>query len=393
MTEREKILQTLEAQNGVIFAEPEIVFRESYSGRDILAPNKAFTPDRTDERGYLPVERWVMSVTFAENPKFKEGEGLTKLRLVNGGHLQLREALEICRVELFGEQEFRWPLTKVLDIGGEPLETSFGTCEVPPIPCHVHGGDIVDGKPTGQQGKREAYFFPPLDVPPYNKQVEAITRLGVKADATPEEFVERMKRFGKDDSVYELLVEYPIKPYSGWTIYERLIHAPGPWTTFEIQLPQDDFNLLSWRLGERLDDVTEAKDEQLLRGLVDEEAVMREVIDWDASQDPNFEQKYHHQIEILEEGGWGRRYRIFYDVFYGEGWEVETGASANFAAKDKPIAGFVWSGSGELNGTAFPQGAEFLITPRTESQLTNTGATKLIIYTFEPLLEGVAPLG
>ena len=33
---------------------------------------------------------------------------------------------------------------KVLDIGGNPVKTSFSDeLEVPPIPCHVHNGDVV----------------------------------------------------------------------------------------------------------------------------------------------------------------------------------------------------------------------------------------------------------
>lgn len=44
---------------------------------------------------------------------------------------------------------------------------------------------------------------------------------------------------------------FQIQPNEGWTIREGVIHAPGPWTTFEIQRPQDDYNLCSWTLGKR----------------------------------------------------------------------------------------------------------------------------------------------
>ena len=36
---------------------------QSYCGRDILAPNSDFGEDKVDDRGYVPVEWWVMSKT------------------------------------------------------------------------------------------------------------------------------------------------------------------------------------------------------------------------------------------------------------------------------------------------------------------------------------------
>ena len=48
--------KVLAAQNGILFAEPAIVCRQTYSGRDILAPNSKFEPGYVDSRGYVPVE-------------------------------------------------------------------------------------------------------------------------------------------------------------------------------------------------------------------------------------------------------------------------------------------------------------------------------------------------
>lgn len=59
--------------------------------------------------------------------------------------------------------------------------------EVPPIPCHVHAGDVQNGSCVGH-GKTEAHFFPPLDVPPYNMELSPVkTRLGLKPDITKEQ--------------------------------------------------------------------------------------------------------------------------------------------------------------------------------------------------------------
>jgi hypothetical protein len=382
---RDEIIKTIKAQKGVLYAKPTIVYRENYNGRDILSRNSRFEPGYTDERGYVPVERWIMSVTEAENPKRGDGEGLSVIRLLGGGEIKLKEALRHAGREIMGGFAGFWPLTKVLDIGGEPKKTSFGSLEVPPIPPHVHSGEIKDGKPAGG-GKTEAYFFPPVDMPPYNKNLSGtITRLGIRKNVTKEGFMEALKRFGKDDSMYELLQEYPMGPYSGWTIPAGIVHAPGPWPTFEIQLPQDDFNLAAWRLGERSDE--RMYDELVLRGIKDEKAFVELLVDWEASTAPDFEKKLRRVPEVLDEGSWGRRLRIFFDMFYGEGWEIKKKAS--FPTKEKPIAGVVWSGEGKLNGTTISQSgnSEFLITPNAPVEIESTGRTPLLIFTVEPYEE------
>jgi hypothetical protein len=152
--------------------------------RGIIAPNNDFTPSMTDARGYLPVEWWIMSKTVAMNPIPLENEGLTSL-LIEGQAHTLQSLLEVAEKDLMGEYTEKWPLAKVLDIGGPscvPRYVKYGSSlspdsEVPPIPCHVHAGDVVNGACTGH-GKTEAYFFPPTDVPPYNLTLGTIkTRL------------------------------------------------------------------------------------------------------------------------------------------------------------------------------------------------------------------------
>ena len=388
---KEIILETLNKQQGVLLAEPAIVYRETYAGRDIIARNSRFEKGYTDERGYVPVEWWVMSLTQAENALGKKDEGLTKIKLIDGHSILLQEASEIAEKEIFGSYKKAWPLTKILDIGGVQKKTSFETQEVPSIPPHVHGGEIVEGQAIGP-GKLEAYFFPPLDVKPYNQKIQAITRLGLKPGVTKEEFIEKLQNFGQDDSMYELLAVYEIKPYSGWLIPARTVHAPGPWVTFEIQLPQDDFNLLGFRLGEKI--ITENERSQeferlVTKGLKDEEDVLNQVIDWETSTAPDFEQKYYRESQILEQNDNGTRYRIFFTPFYGEAWEIEKEKRFNRPKQEQPIAGIIWSGKGKLNGNEISvEGIkEFLITPEHEIEIENQGDERLIIFTVQPISE------
>jgi hypothetical protein len=64
---------------------------------------------------------------------------------------------------ILGEYMLKWPLTKILDIGGKPVKPNFSGSseEVPPIPAHVHNGYICDGKACGS-GKKEVKKCHPM---------------------------------------------------------------------------------------------------------------------------------------------------------------------------------------------------------------------------------------
>lgn len=390
---KERLIATVQTQKGVLFGEPAIVYRKMYTGRDIIAKNSRFTPEYTDERGYVPVEWWIMSLTEASNDLPKDHEGITSLITHDGNTVLLTDAVEAAGSELFGPYLHRWPLTKVLDIGGDPVVPSYGgEAEVPPIPFHMHSGDAVKGHIT-PPGKLEAYFFPPVDVPPYNRDLgRVVTRLGVKPETTKEDVIEAMRAFAQSDQLYAYGVEFEITPYDGWIVYPGCLHAPGPWPTFEIQLPQDDFHFAAWQLGVRAEgeELESLRKNFLLNGLENEEDVFTQAVDWELSTDPDFERKYRRPSRVLESGPWGRRLQIFFDVFYGEGFEVEPGQQFTFEAGPRPFAGIVWSGEGTLNG--LPLSAvdaktpkEFLVVPGHDASFVNTGDTTLRIYTVFPM--------
>ena len=48
---------------------------------------------------------------------------------------------------------------------------------------------------------------------------------------------------------------------------------------------------------------------------------------------------------MLEEGEWGRRLRLFYHVFYGEGFVVRPHQHYTREADSRPFAGEVYVGS------------------------------------------------
>lgn len=390
-----EIYEVLQQQKGVLFAESAIVGRMQYSGRGIIGKNNAFVSELMDTRGYLPVEWWIMSITSAENAIKKENEGLTLL-IVNDKKFLLKDAIKTSGKDLLGEFVDSWPLTKILDIGGQQVQTSFGTQEVPPIPCHVHSGNIVEGRVTNR-GKLEAYFFPPLDIPPYSAKVgTVISRLGLKPNVTREEFTAALGHFGKDDKMYELCNPYLIQSYTGWTILPGVVHAPGPWTTFEIQLPQDDFNLASWQLGKKLEEkeLEQKKKDLLLRGLSSEKSFISNLLNWNVSTSASFKKYWFRPSRVIEKGDWGVVRQIFFDAFYGESIEVLPGKMWERAAEVRPFAGIVWSGKGMLNTNCINSEhalqKEFLIVPNTAVTISNTGTLPLIIFTVFPIKKKIA---
>jgi rfaE bifunctional protein nucleotidyltransferase chain/domain len=301
------------------------------------------------------------------------------------------QAMRFAENELLGDYASVWPLTKILDIGGDSVIPSFSrNPETPPIPCHLHSGHIHNGKVTGS-GKVEAYFFPELDCKLPRLSEKAVTRLGLKPGTTNEAFVSALKKFGIDDEMYSLFNECEIKPNDGWTIPSKVLHSPGPWTTFEIQTPQDDFNLASWNLGKTIESeqLSKIKNDFQLKGVKDEEDFLYQLVDWEKNTSLKFKEDFYRPSKIIEMGVWGKRRQIFFDCFYGESIEVNPGETFRRIADKRPFAGIVWFGKGKLNDNELNYKVnnckEFLVTPNSEFNIVNTGKDRLIIYSIFPI--------
>lgn len=64
-----------------------------------------------------------------------------------------------------------------------------------------------------------------------------------------------------------------------------------------------------------------------------------ETLDWDVNVDPNFRSQWWRKCEVLSEGEWGRVVRLFYHIFYGEGFVIKPGCSYQRQPDDQPFAG------------------------------------------------------
>jgi len=113
------------------------------------------------------------------------------------------------------------------------------------------------------------------------------------------------------------------------------------------------------------------------------------VVDWERSVDPNFKQSFHRPLKVIEEGDWGRRFQIFFDEFYGEGYEIKASCSVFRAPDVRPWGGIAWSGRGLINGNTIDAESEahseFLVTPNTPIEISASEITPLFLYTVFPM--------
>jgi hypothetical protein len=384
--------QTISDNKGILFAKPAFVYRNTYTGRGIIADNQGDTSTCRDSRGYLPVERWILSITKAENPVQVRSEGITELVLSNKTTIPLDEAVDGAGLLLFGSFRNSWPLIKLLDIGGKEVVPDFTSSkETPPIPAHVHGGYVIDGSVRGP-GKLEAYFFPPTEVRPYNLRTPNVhTRIGLKPATSISEFLAAVRQFGLSDRMYDILNEFPVEPYDTWLVPPGIVHAPGPWITLEVQTPQDDYNLLSWQLGKRLHG-TELEQEfksSVLRGLQSPEELLS-LVNWQLSTSANLKMDLYRKAQMLEKGQWGLLYQIFFENFLGFSIEIDPEQSYVLGKDDRPRAAIVWSGAGRVNDKPILAESleyqEFLVTPGFDVMIENSGREKLILFVISPIV-------
>ena len=218
------------------------------------------------------------------------------------------------------------------------------------------------------------------------------TRLGLKPSTTVDQVLSALKSFGVSDDMYQLLNVYHIAPFETWFIEEHTVHAPGPWPTFEIQRPQDDYNLLAWQLGQQVppQELPSVKHDHQLKGLSDEEALVRSAIDMPVNTDPSFRENWWKKCEVLNEGKWGRKIQLFYHIFYGEGFIIKPKQKYTREGDDRPYAGIIWSGNGTINGLAIDvanrKRREFLVTPNTAAEFVNTNLElDMMIFTVFPM--------
>lgn len=273
--------QALEQGRGIVRLAPNWVPRSfCVPGRRIkLHPDDYYALG--GERGGID-ERWFASTTPAENgPLTGEHEGLSKIVIEDNGKTEqilLRDAVEELKGELIGDRIWNayqsWPMySKFFDNKGA-------------LPHHVHHRD-EHAKLTGQNGKPEAYYFPPQvnnhggDFP--------YTFFGFNPGTTKDQVMECLKNFTKgDNKITNLSSAQRLQPGTGWDVPPGLLHAPGSLCTYEPQKASDVFAMYQSLTGDSI-----VSEELLWKDTPEDRKgdydYLLEILDWELNVDPEMQ--------------------------------------------------------------------------------------------------------
>jgi len=230
-------------------------------------------------------ERWLASTTPAANgPLTSPGEGLSQVLLEDSGEVKtfpLRDAVATLGAKLVGariwEQYQAWPMySKFFDNMGA-------------LPFHIHHRD-EHAALVGQNGKPEAYYFPPQ----LNNHAGdfAFTFFGLETGVTREQVRDCLANFAKrDNRITALSRAYRLEIGTGWDIPPGILHAPGSLCTYEPQKASDIFAMFENVVHNQVipEELLWKNTPQARMGDLD---FLLEIVDWDANLDPDF--RNHH---------------------------------------------------------------------------------------------------
>ncbi|MGO1595589.1 MAG: hypothetical protein ACTHZ1_10875 [Sphingobacterium sp.] len=275
----EKIEKAFEQGNGVLRLAPNWVPRAfCVPGRRIkLHPDDYYVLG--GERGGID-ERWLSSTTPAKNgPLTGEHEGLSFVIYEENGKTEkilLSECIDHLKERLIGkriwDQYQSWPMySKFFDNMG-------------PLPHHIHHDDEKAAL-IGQEGKPEAYYFPPQlnnhggDFP--------YTFMGIAPGTSKKQIRTCLENFNKgDNKITNYSQAYRLEPGTGWDVPPGLLHAPGSLCTYEPQKASDVFAMYQSLVNEAIID-----EELLWKGVPEDKHgdydALMDIIDWDLNVDPD----------------------------------------------------------------------------------------------------------
>lgn len=278
------LAQAMEEGGGLLRLTPNWVPRVFCKpGRRIkLAPTDWYALGL--DRGGID-ERWFASTTEAENAGRAEDEGLSYVR-VAGKRFLLRDAVSEGKGAVVGdaiwEAHRRWPVfSKFFDNLG-------------PLPHHMHQMD-KDAKLTGQDGKPEAYYYPPQLNAAENRF--DYTFMGLEPGTTKAQVRKCLEDWNKgDNGILDLAKAYRLKPGTGWIIPAGVLHAPGSVCTYEPQWGSDVFGMF-----QSLTDKDAIPWDLLVKNVPDDKKFdldfIVEQLDWEKNVDPYF--KEHNYLEPI----------------------------------------------------------------------------------------------
>jgi len=378
---KEIVEKALEKGNGILNLKPAWVARDFLPpGRRLGLPEKDYD---VGERGFI-CERWLASVTKADNTISPEDEGLSYLANIDSKQkITLKSAVDIAGDLIMGKEYSKTHkglgrLAKIYDFGAR-------------IPYHIHQME-KDAKLVGRNSKDEAYYFPEdVDTGPHPE-----TFFGVHP------YIAEQKKYDillsylvewKDDMILQHSRAYLNVPGEGFFLPSGVLHAPGTALTIELQEDSDVFAMLqALNAGKIISkellfkDVRKEDREKL------GERVILNQLDWPANGDPFFYENHHLPNIFIEETrqDGGVEHWIYYNTtkFSGKRLVVKPGQS--FTSSENGVYNIlVWRGKGTYDGHKIEAGNfecdELLIShERAIKPLTvkNEGKTDLLIIKF-----------
>jgi len=317
MSNTSLIRDTLNANEGLVRLAP------CWVPRSFLMPGGRLKLDPRDlyalgaHRGGID-ERWFSSTTNAANgPGTPHDEGLSYMDL-NGTKVLLKEAIDTIGDEFLGAGVMR-------ERGGWNLLCKFFD-NLGPIPHHMHQSDEF-AKRVGQNGKPEAYYFPPQ----YNFKDNNFpyTFMGLEPGTTKDDVLQCLKRWNQgDNGILYLSKAYKLKPGSGWQINAGILHAPGSLVTYEPQVNSDVFGMFQSMVEGRY-----VPWELLVKDVPPEHHqdldYIMSMLDWEANVDPEFgEHNLFHPTPVRDEA-------TMYAEGYSEKWVVYS--TGHYSAKELTV--------------------------------------------------------
>jgi mannose-6-phosphate isomerase class I len=372
--------KAIENGNGILKLRP------AWVARDFLPPGRrlGLREEEYDagERGYI-CERWLASVTKADNRISPEDEGLSYLA-IEGEDLLLRDAVRVAGSSIMGEEYAKTHnglgrLIKIYDFASR-------------IHYHIHQME-EDARKVGKNSKDEAYYF--LE--------------DVDMGAHPETFFGVHPYIVRQGKQYEMLLPHLVDwnsdlilkhsraylnaPGEGFHLPSGVLHAPGTALTLELQEDSDVFAMLQAKIGERITpkellfkDVSPEDREKL-----GERAVLDQV-NWEVNADPFFYENRHLEpipVEETRQDG-GLEHWIYYNTSKFSGKRLTLQPGKTFNSKDNGVYSIlVWKGSGTVDGSPVKAGDhgsdELLITHKKAVdgfEIRNTGSEDLVLFKF-----------
>ena len=330
-------------------------------------------------------ERWFASTTEAANDNRTVDEGLS-YAVIGRERFTLKSAVAECGASLIGERLWskyrKWPVyAKFFDNMG-------------PIPHHMHQDD-AQAALVGQEGKPEAYYFPPQHNNVGNNF--PFTFMGLVPGTTKAQVRKCLEQWNTgDNGILDLSQAHRLKVGSGWIMEPRVLHAPGSLCTYEPQWGSDVFamyqslvegRMVPWNL--LVKDMPSSMHQDL-------DAIV-EQLDWEKNTDPNFKANRYLEPRTASSGsGWHDRWVIYgemngFEYFTAKELTIEPGCSCTI--RDLGAYGLTCvQGRGTINGQPLssPKLIRFRELTEDEYFCSEDGATRGVTFantsTTEPLV-------